>query len=121
MGKLGRLGLEPAVRYERQTPGELIHIDVKKLGRIQIPGHRVTVNRRAHARRHHYSHTKARGTDNGSGYRSTVHALACRTLRIKHLRTRAYRPQGRALHPHDARRLGLRRDLPRQQRAHSRP
>jgi hypothetical protein len=35
MGKLGRLGLEPAVRYQRQRPGELIHIDVKKLGRIQ--------------------------------------------------------------------------------------
>ncbi len=34
MGKLGRLGLEPAVRYERDRPGELIHIDVKKLGRI---------------------------------------------------------------------------------------
>ena len=35
MGKLGRLGLEPASRYERERPGELIHIDVKKLGRIQ--------------------------------------------------------------------------------------
>ncbi len=35
MGKLGRLGLEPAQRYERQRPGELIHVDVKKLGRIQ--------------------------------------------------------------------------------------
>ena len=35
MGKLGRLGLEPAVRYERARPGELIHIDVKKLGRIK--------------------------------------------------------------------------------------
>ena len=34
MGKLGRLGLEPAVRYERDRPGELIHIDVKMLGRI---------------------------------------------------------------------------------------
>jgi hypothetical protein len=34
MGKLGRLGLEPAVRYERERPGELVHIDVKKLGRI---------------------------------------------------------------------------------------
>jgi transposase len=42
MGKLGRLGLEPAQRYERQVPGELIHIDVKKLGRIhQGAGHRV--------------------------------------------------------------------------------
>jgi transposase InsO family protein len=35
MGKLGRLGLEAAQRYERARPGELIHIDVKKLGRIQ--------------------------------------------------------------------------------------
>ena len=34
MGRLGRLGLEPAQRYERARPGELIHIDVKKLGRI---------------------------------------------------------------------------------------
>jgi hypothetical protein len=35
MGKLGRLGLEPAVRYERQRPGELIHIDIKRPGRIE--------------------------------------------------------------------------------------
>src|ERR1017187_799554 len=46
MGRLGRLGLEPAQRYERQTPGELIHIDVKKLGRIhQGAGHRITGKR----------------------------------------------------------------------------
>ena len=43
MGKLGRLGLEPAIRYERERPGELIHIDVKKLGRItRGAGKRVT-------------------------------------------------------------------------------
>jgi len=43
MGKLGRLGLEPAIRYERRRPGELIHIDVKKLGRIKGgAGKRVT-------------------------------------------------------------------------------
>ncbi len=48
MGKLGRLGLEPAVRYERERPGELIHIDVKKLGRIHDgAGHRVTGQTRA--------------------------------------------------------------------------
>jgi transposase len=41
LGKLGRLGLEPAQRYERARPGELIHIDVNKLGRIARPGHRV--------------------------------------------------------------------------------
>src|SRR5438105_15116193 len=46
MGKLGRLGLEPAERYERERPGELIHIDVKKLGRIQGgAGHRITARR----------------------------------------------------------------------------
>ncbi len=52
---LGRLGLsslkalEPAVpiqRYERDAPGELLHIDTKKLGRIVRPSHRVTGNRR---------------------------------------------------------------------------
>jgi transposase InsO family protein len=32
-------------------------------------------------------------TDNGSAYRSTVHAIACRMLGIRHLRTRPYRPQ----------------------------
>jgi hypothetical protein len=35
MGRLGRLGLEPAIRYERSRPGELVHVDVQKLGRIQ--------------------------------------------------------------------------------------
>ncbi|XNU13764.1 IS481 family transposase [Bordetella pertussis] len=34
------------VRYEHQAPGDLLHIDIKKLGRIQRPGHRVTGNRR---------------------------------------------------------------------------
>jgi hypothetical protein len=32
--RLGRVGPEPAARYERAVAGELIHIDVKKLGRI---------------------------------------------------------------------------------------
>ena len=32
-------------------------------------------------------------TDNGSAYRSVIHALACRQLQIKHLRSRPYRPQ----------------------------
>ena len=146
MGRLGRLGLEPAERYERERPGELIHIDVKKLGRItQGPGHRVTGRRRgtprrtdaAGVRRHtggwDYVHiaiddatrlayaevlpdekattavaflTRAIRffathaitverviTDNGTAYRSTIHALACRALGIRHLRTRPRRPQ----------------------------
>ena len=148
MGRLGRLGLEPAERYERERPGELIHIDVKKLGRIEGgAGKRMTAVRRN--RRHtrwdpavgfsrkltgwEYVHIAiddatrlayaevlgdektstaiafldraiafyARHgitvervlTDNGSAYRSAVHAIACRALGIRHLRTRPRRPQ----------------------------
>jgi transposase InsO family protein len=36
---------EPVVRYERKTPGELIHIDIKKLGRFDQVGHRITGDR----------------------------------------------------------------------------
>lgn len=146
MGKLSRLGLEPAQRYERERPGELIHIDVKKLGRIQGgAGHRITGQRRhpgdrpnaaGQWRRHtgwEYVHVaiddatrlayaevltdekaptavaflrraisfyerhgitiQAVMTDNGGAYISTVHAIACRALHVKHLRTRPRRPQ----------------------------
>ncbi len=34
----------PAMRYEHQRPGDLLHLDIKKLGRIAKPGHRVTGN-----------------------------------------------------------------------------
>jgi transposase InsO family protein len=37
---------EPVRRYEHERPGDLLHIDTKKLGRIERPGHRVTGNRR---------------------------------------------------------------------------
>ncbi|HEY6695139.1 MAG TPA: IS481 family transposase [Solirubrobacteraceae bacterium] len=147
MGRLGRLGMEPAERYERERPGELIHIDVKKLGRIEGgAGKRVTGVKRNRCRRRrdrsgvdrkmigwdyvhvaiddatrlayaevlpdekastataflgralafyarHGIHAERVMTDNGSAYRSTIHALACRALGIRHLRTRAYRPQ----------------------------
>jgi transposase InsO family protein len=48
LGRLSRLEPpEPPNRYERSRPGELIHVDVKKLGRIgpKGPGHRVTGRR----------------------------------------------------------------------------
>jgi transposase InsO family protein len=146
MGRLGRLGLEPAERYERERPGELIHIDVKKLGRIQGgAGHRMTGRRHypprlmdragrrrgtagwdcvhvavddctrlayaevlpdeqastaiaflhraiAFYRRHGITVERVL-TDNGSPYRSAAHAIACRLLGIRHLRTRPNRPQ----------------------------
>lgn len=56
---LKRLGLnrlkllepkEPIRRYEKKRPGELIHLDIKKLGRIRGVGHRITGNRRKRAR-----------------------------------------------------------------------
>ena len=47
LGRLAALDPKPpAIRYERERPGELIHIDTKKLGRIARPSHRVTGNRR---------------------------------------------------------------------------
>ncbi|WP_417252093.1 leucine zipper domain-containing protein [Castellaniella sp.] len=48
---LGRLGLNrlaalepaaPVYRYEHEAPGDLLHLDIKKLGRFHKPGHRVT-------------------------------------------------------------------------------
>jgi hypothetical protein len=36
---------EPVVRYERKTPGELIRLDVKKLGRFEQIGQRLTGDR----------------------------------------------------------------------------
>lgn len=41
----------PAIRYERENPGELIHLDTKKLGRIDGIGHRITGNRRGQSNR----------------------------------------------------------------------
>jgi len=51
LGRLSRLEpLEPPNRYQRERPGELVHIDVKKLGRIGRPGHRVNGDRRTRSR-----------------------------------------------------------------------
>lgn len=147
LGRLGRLGLEQPRRYERARPGELVHVDVKRLGRIQGGA-----GRRVHGGRKHYNptlvdlegrrrltvgwefvhiaiddHSRLAYTevlpdekaltaigflrravrfyarygitverllsDNGSAYVSARFALACRALRIRHLRTRPYRPQ----------------------------
>jgi transposase InsO family protein len=46
LGKRSRLAPpEPPNRYERKRPGELVHLDIKKLGRIAGAGHRVTGSR----------------------------------------------------------------------------
>ena len=59
---LRRLGLNrlktleppaPVIRYERERPGELLHLDTKKLGRIDGIGHRITGRRTGAINRHH--------------------------------------------------------------------
>ena len=50
--RLSRLTPKLAVvRYERQRPGELLHLDVKKLGRFRRVGHRITGDRTRNSRR----------------------------------------------------------------------
>jgi transposase len=148
MGRLGRIGLEQPVRYERSRPGELVHIDIKRLGRIEGgAGKRVggqgsspynsqrtdAAGKRRNTVGWEYVHiaiddhsrlayaevlpdekaATAIGflqraiafyrrygirverllTDNGSAYRATIHAIACRALGVRHHRTRPYRPQ----------------------------
>ena len=64
MGRLSRIGLEQPVRYEWARPGELVHVDVKKLGRIQgAAGKRV---------RGGQTHYNPRRTDWDGKRRSTV-------------------------------------------------
>jgi transposase InsO family protein len=145
LGKLSRLEPpEPPNRYQRRHPGELVHVDVKKLGRIPAgrAGHRVHGQRRlqrsprkdgkktigwefvhvciddatrlayvevlgdeksttavgflhraiAFYRRHGIAVQRVM-SDNGACYRSTIHAIACRALGLRHLRTRPYRPR----------------------------
>ena len=43
---------EPVRRYERENPGELIHLDIKKLGRIGSVGHRITGRQTGVVNRH---------------------------------------------------------------------
>jgi transposase InsO family protein len=51
--RLSALELEPVRRYERENLGELIHIDIKKLGRIGSVGHRITGRQTGVINRHH--------------------------------------------------------------------
>src|ERR1035438_7205186 len=92
MGKLGRLGLEPAVRYERERPGELIHIDIKRLGRIERgAGARITgmANRgSAHAARTPAA-SRARQRAGSACTSLSMTALAWPTPRSSPIRTGA--------------------------------
>jgi transposase InsO family protein len=139
---------EPPNRYELGRPGQLVHVDIKKLGRISVrgAGHRVTGHRRSQFKvrdrgpsrqitGHEFVHVmvddhsrfayaevfqgkgesarqavaflrralacfKEQGievervmSDNGSGYVSKAHAIACRALGVRHTRIRPGRPR----------------------------
>lgn len=128
---------EPVVRYEYKEPGGLIHLDIKRLGRFDRVGHRITGDRTGQSNSRgvgwEYVHVciddasriaftdifpdeKAISataflkaavayylslgitvtrvmTDNGSCYRARDFAKACKTLGLKHIRTRPYTPK----------------------------
>jgi transposase InsO family protein len=126
---------EPVVRYQRERPGELIHVDIKKLGRIGRIGHRIHGDRTARVRgigwefvhvaiddasrmayaqvlpnerapsstaflRRSVAWFQSRGvsvqavmSDNGPCYVSHRFKATCQRLRLRHLRTRPYRPR----------------------------
>ena len=121
-------------RYEHKNPGDLLHLDVKKLVRFRRPGHRVHGDRSRQSRgigwefvhvaiddASHVAYVEVLGneqgqttvaflrraiawfkrlgvrirrilSDNGSNYRSGVFARCCQWHKIRHLRTRPYRP-----------------------------
>jgi transposase InsO family protein len=58
---------QPRPRYEREKPGEIIHIDIKKLGRFNAIGHRITGDRKGQS--------KARGRGEGPGWEFTHVAI----------------------------------------------
>ena len=109
---LNRLSaLEPAQpinRYQHEHPGDLLHLDIKKLGRFKRPGHRVTGNRQQNSRHSGWEYVHVAIDDASRIAFSSVHAdetgrSACRallsalryyrSLGITHKRTRPYTPR----------------------------
>nr|WP_255125414.1 integrase core domain-containing protein [Synechococcus lacustris] len=89
---LSRLGLgrlrnldpkAPVQRYEPETPGDLIHIDVKKLARFRRVGHRITGNRQ-------------QGRSTGVGY-DRVHVAIDDATRLAYVEVLADEQQGTAI------------------------
>lgn len=136
LGRLSDLVPKPPIRrYEKKRAGELLHIDIKKLARIEGVGHRIHGDRTRSRRgvaweyahvciddasrvgfveilpneksesttsfldhavgwyRGHGVKVRRVMTDNGSAYVSKDFAETCRTLGIRHHRTRPYTPR----------------------------
>ena len=116
----------PSTAANAGSPGwEFVHVcvdDATRLAYVEVladetgaaPPSASCAARSRSTRRHGISVERVM-TDNGSGYRSTVHALACRELGhappTHPALPAAHQRQSRTFHPHPARRLGIRRDL----------
>jgi len=86
---LNRLAsLEPARpdnRYEHEAPGDLLHLDIKRLGRFERPGHRVTGNRQQHSRGAGWEYVHVAIDDHSRVAHASIHPnetgnSACRAL-----------------------------------------
>ena len=99
---------QPVNRYQHEHPGDLLHLDIKKLGRFKRPGHRVTGNRQQNSRHSGWEYVHVAIDDASRIAFSSVHAdetgrSACRallsalryyrSLGITHKRTRPYTPR----------------------------
>jgi transposase InsO family protein len=97
----------PVIRYARERPGEMIHIDIKKLGRIEGIGHRITGNRTGQRKQSAVAFT-ARAidwfaklgvsverimSDNGAAYKGLAFADLFALRGVQHRRTRPYTPR----------------------------
>lgn len=102
---LGRLEAKPPIlRYEREKPGELIHIDSKKLGKIDGIGHRITGDR--------HGQSSKRGIGWEALHVAIDDASRLAYTEIMPDETATHKRQGGALHPDLVARMDLCRALP---------
>jgi transposase InsO family protein len=91
-----------AGQRERQVGWEYVHVcidDATRLAYVEVLADEKAITAVAFLKRaiafyaRHGISAQRVMSDNGPAYRSTIHAFACRTLGIRHLRTRPYRPR----------------------------
>ncbi len=93
----------PPVRYERDDPGELLHIDIKRLGRFDRVGHRITRQRSFGSKKQGFERRYVVRTPIGTHrachdrqrlrLRVTRLAERCKSLGVRHKRIRPYTPR----------------------------
>ena len=103
----------PVQRYEHALPGDLLHLDIKKLGRIERPSHRVTGDRRDSVQGAGWEYVHVAIDDHSRIAFSAIYPDETQASVLKHRFTRPYTPrtdgkaerfiqtaaQGAGLHP----------------------